>query len=192
MQSRRSTRRTWQAEGRRIVGRKVGLDVEGRAGAAWRRPARLRRAVRRHARLPTAERSTRTKVIQAKCEAEIALVLSAALPDPDTTAEAVAAATACVHAAIEIVDSRIADWKISFRRYRRRQWLVGLFRARRRGAADRRARSLHLRNGAGGQRPDRVGRRRGRLPGPSAQCGRLARLDAGARGEPLRARAISS
>ena len=32
----------------------------------------------------------------------------------DTTPEQVAAAVASVHAAIEIVDSRIADWKITF------------------------------------------------------------------------------
>jgi 2-keto-4-pentenoate hydratase len=54
------------------------------------------------------------KVIQAKCEAEVALMLGDDLTDPDTTVEEVAAATASVHAAIEIVDSRIADWKISF------------------------------------------------------------------------------
>ncbi len=36
------------------------------------------------------------------------------LPDPQTTPEMVAEAVATVHAAIEIVDSRIADWKITF------------------------------------------------------------------------------
>jgi 2-keto-4-pentenoate hydratase len=41
-------------------------------------------------------------------------VLGADLPSADTTPEQVAAAVATVHAAIEIVDSRIADWKITF------------------------------------------------------------------------------
>jgi 2-keto-4-pentenoate hydratase len=52
--------------------------------------------------------------IQPKAEAEIAFVLGADLPSADTTPEQVAAAVATVHAAIEIVDSRIADWKITF------------------------------------------------------------------------------
>ena len=54
------------------------------------------------------------RCIQAKAEAEIAFVLGADLPLADTTPEQVAAAVASVHAAIEIVDSRIADWKITF------------------------------------------------------------------------------
>ena len=54
------------------------------------------------------------RTLQPKAEAEIAFVLGADLPDPATTVEQVAAAVASVHAAIEIVDSRITDWKISF------------------------------------------------------------------------------
>src|SRR3546814_15270055 len=54
------------------------------------------------------------RTLQPKADAEIAFVLGADLPDADTTVEQVAAAVASVHAAIEIVDSRIADWKISF------------------------------------------------------------------------------
>ena len=54
------------------------------------------------------------RAIQPKVEAEIAFILGADLPDADTKVEQVAAAVASVHAAIEIVDSRIADWKISF------------------------------------------------------------------------------
>ncbi len=41
-------------------------------------------------------------------------MLGADLPDAETTPEQVAAAVKTVHAAIEIVDSRIADWKITF------------------------------------------------------------------------------
>ena len=54
------------------------------------------------------------RAIQPKAEAEIAFVLGKDLPDGDTTPQMVADAVATVHAAIEIVDSRIADWKITF------------------------------------------------------------------------------
>lgn len=54
------------------------------------------------------------RCIQAKAEAEVAIVLGVDLPSPETTEELVAAAVASVHAAIEIVDSRIADRKITF------------------------------------------------------------------------------
>ncbi len=105
--------RFWEAQGRKIVGRKAGLtakavqtqlgvdqpdfgvlfdDMEV-ADGGFLDPARC---------------------IQPKAEAEIAFVLGADLPSPGTTPEQVAAAVATVHAAIEIVDSRIADWKISF------------------------------------------------------------------------------
>ncbi len=53
-------------------------------------------------------------VLQPKAEAEIAFVLHAALPGPDITRAQVEAAIAYALPAIEIVDSRIADWKISF------------------------------------------------------------------------------
>jgi 2-keto-4-pentenoate hydratase len=52
--------------------------------------------------------------LQPKAEAEIAFILAQDLPDPATSVEQVVAAVGSVHAAIEIVDSRIADWKISF------------------------------------------------------------------------------
>ncbi|MDE2405719.1 MAG: fumarylacetoacetate hydrolase family protein, partial [Sphingomonadales bacterium] len=52
--------------------------------------------------------------LQPKAEAEIAFVLGADLPSATTSPAEVSAAIATVHAAIEIVDSRIADWKITF------------------------------------------------------------------------------
>src|SRR3546814_14006847 len=54
------------------------------------------------------------RTLQPKADAEIAFILGADLPDADTSVEQVAAAIASVHAAIEIVDSRLADWKITF------------------------------------------------------------------------------
>jgi 2-keto-4-pentenoate hydratase len=105
--------RYWQHQGRRIVGRKIGLtakavqaqlgvdqpdfgvlfdDMEIRDGGELRA----------------------SMVLQPKAEAEIALILKADIADPAADAEMVARATALVVPAIEIVDSRIQDWKISF------------------------------------------------------------------------------
>jgi 2-keto-4-pentenoate hydratase len=55
-----------------------------------------------------------SKTLQPKAEAEIAFILSSDLPDPLVTREQVAQSVGEVMAAIEIVDSRIADWKITF------------------------------------------------------------------------------
>jgi 2-keto-4-pentenoate hydratase len=54
------------------------------------------------------------RCLQPKAEAEIAFVLGKDLLSSNTTPEQVSRAVATVHAAIEIVDSRIADWKIAF------------------------------------------------------------------------------
>lgn len=105
--------RWWLAQGRRIVGRKIGLTAEvvqrqlgvdqpdfgvlfddmEISDGGWLSPSR---------------------VIQAKAEAEIALVLGRDLDAPDATADDVAAATDHAVAAIEVVDSRIDDWRIAF------------------------------------------------------------------------------
>jgi 2-keto-4-pentenoate hydratase len=103
----------WQAQGRRIVGRKIGLtskavqtqlgvdqpdygvlfDDMAVASGGYLEPGTL---------------------LQPKAEAEIALVLERDLNKVDATPEDVAAAVAYAVVAIEIVDSRIADWKITF------------------------------------------------------------------------------
>lgn len=54
------------------------------------------------------------ELIQARAEAEIAFVLGADLTDGPILPMHVANATDCVLPAIEIIDSRIADWKITF------------------------------------------------------------------------------
>jgi 2-keto-4-pentenoate hydratase len=54
------------------------------------------------------------RVIQPKAESEIAIVLARDLAKADATAADVAAAASYASAAIEIVDSRIADWRITF------------------------------------------------------------------------------
>jgi 2-keto-4-pentenoate hydratase len=105
--------RHWQAAGRRIVGRKVGLTaraVQAQLGVDQPDFGVLfaDMAVANGGRLDPA------RGLQPKAEAEVAIVLACDLDDPGATPAAVAAATDHAVAAIEIVDSRIADWMISF------------------------------------------------------------------------------
>jgi hypothetical protein len=103
----------WRASGRRIVGRKIGLTAKAvQAQLAVDQPDYGvlfdDMAIVDRGPLPGA------KVLQPKAEAEVALVLARDLSNPKATPEEVAAASDCAVAAIEIIDSRIADWKISF------------------------------------------------------------------------------
>lgn len=105
--------RYWQAAGRRIAGRKVGLTakaVQAQLGVDQPDFGVLfdDMAIADGGVLPAAA------VLQPKAEAEIAIVLGADLDDPAVTRAEVEAAVSGVLAAIEIVDSRIADWKITF------------------------------------------------------------------------------
>jgi 2-keto-4-pentenoate hydratase len=105
--------RFWESTGRRIVGRKIGLTakvVQAQLGVDQPDFGVLFDDM---AILDGGE-LLESRVLQPKAEAEVALVLEHDLVDPDATAEDVAAAAAYAVAAIEIVDSRIADWKISF------------------------------------------------------------------------------
>lgn len=105
--------RRWLAEGRRLVGRKIGLTakaVQAQLGVDQPDYGAL------FADMQIADGGTLAAdtVLQPKAEAEIALILKADLDDPGATPESVRAATDYVVPAIEIVDSRIADWRISF------------------------------------------------------------------------------
>lgn len=105
--------RFWEGQGRRIVGRKAGLTakaVQAQLGVDQPDFGVLFEDMR------VADGGTldASRCLQPKAEAEIAFVLAADLPGAATTPEQVAAAVGTVHAAIEIVDSRIADWKITF------------------------------------------------------------------------------
>jgi 2-keto-4-pentenoate hydratase len=103
----------WAAQGRRIVGRKAGLTAK-----AVQRQLGVDQpdfgVLFDDMQIDDGGRLEVSSVLQPKAEAEIAFVLAADLAGLDITAEMVADAVATVHAAIEIVDSRIADWKISF------------------------------------------------------------------------------
>lgn len=105
--------RFWEAQGRRIVGRKAGLTakaVQAQLGVDQPDFGVLFDDMR----VEDGGLLDPARAIQPKAEAEIAFVLGKDLPDTDTTPEMVANAVTTVHAAIEIVDSRIADWKITF------------------------------------------------------------------------------
>jgi 2-keto-4-pentenoate hydratase len=105
--------RFWEAQGRRIVGRKVGLTakaVQNQLGVDQPDFGVLFDDMR----IADGGTLDPARVLQPKAEAEVALILGAPLTDPNTRPDQVAAAVATAHAAIEIVDSRIADWKISF------------------------------------------------------------------------------
>ncbi|CDO35263.1 2-keto-4-pentenoate hydratase [Novosphingobium sp. KN65.2] len=105
--------RFWEAQGRKIVGRKAGLTakaVQVQLGVDQPDFGVLFDDMQ----VADGGYLDPSASLQPKAEAEIAFVLGKDLPDPNTTPEMVADAVASVHAAIEIVDSRIADWKITF------------------------------------------------------------------------------
>ena len=105
--------RHWIAAGRRIVGRKIGLTA-----AAVQAPLGVDQpdfgVLFADMQVADGGMLDTRVLLQPKAEAEIALVLAAGIEDADADRATVAAAVDHVRAAIEIVDSRIADWKISF------------------------------------------------------------------------------
>jgi 2-keto-4-pentenoate hydratase len=103
----------WLGEGRVLTGRKVGLTakaVQAQLGVDQPDFGAL------FADMEIADGGNllASKCLQPKAEGEVAFILGADLNDPNVTREQVAAAVAEVVASIEIVDSRIADWKITF------------------------------------------------------------------------------
>jgi 2-keto-4-pentenoate hydratase len=103
----------WKAQGRRIVGRKVGLTAE-----AVQKQLGVDRpdfgVLFADMEIADNGRLDAKKVIQPKAEAEVALIMARDFADPNATPESFAHAVDYAVAAIEIVDSRIADWKITF------------------------------------------------------------------------------
>ncbi len=103
----------WQNQGRHIVGRKVGLTAKA---------VRLQMGVDQpdfgvlFADMAIADGGflSPRHVLQPKAEGEVAFIMAADVNDPDVTREHIAATVASVVTAIEIVDSRIEDWKITF------------------------------------------------------------------------------
>lgn len=105
--------RVWRSEGRRVVGRKIGLTAE-----AVQKQLGVDQpdfgVLFEDMRLPDGGVLDWARLIQPKAEAEVALIMARDLDGMDVSPEDVAAAVESAVAAIEIVDSRIADWKITF------------------------------------------------------------------------------
>ncbi|MCC6306026.1 MAG: fumarylacetoacetate hydrolase family protein [Rhodobacteraceae bacterium] len=103
--------RRWEAQGRRIAGRKIGLTA---------------RAVQRQlgvdqpdygilfadCEVPSGEEVAAGRVLQPKVEAEVAFVIAAPLTRSDLTMVELLGAIAYALPAIEVVGSRIANWDI--------------------------------------------------------------------------------
>ena len=105
--------RYWLGQGRRIVGRKIGLTAE-----AVQKQLGVDQpdfgVLFDDMRVEDGGELGSSRVLQAKAEGEVALVMGRAITSPDVRPEDVFAAVDHAVAAIEIVDSRIAGWKITF------------------------------------------------------------------------------
>lgn len=103
----------WSNSGRRIVGRKVGLTAK-----AVQQQLGVDRpdfgVLFDDMRLANGGILDPKKCIQPKAEAEVAIVLKSDIRSETVTRSDVLKAADYAVAALEIVDSRISDWKISF------------------------------------------------------------------------------
>lgn len=99
------------SEGKKITGKKIGLT-----SAAMQKVAGVDQPDFGHL-LDSMEVKNNTidakTMLQPRVEGEIAFVLKEDIKGPDATIESVIEATEYIAAAIEIVDSRIKDWKIN-------------------------------------------------------------------------------
>lgn len=105
--------RFWQSQGRKIVGRKIGLTAK-----AVQQQLGVDRpdfgVLFDDMQIKDGGTLSADAVIQPKAEAEVALIIGRDLNNTEATPDDVLAAAESAVVAIEIVDSRIADWKITF------------------------------------------------------------------------------
>ena len=100
------------ARGARLVGHKVGLTsaaVQAQLGVSEPDFGALLSTME----APAGSAVALDGLLQPRVEGEIAFVLKTALQGPGVTADDVLAATAAVCPAIEVIDSRVRDWKIA-------------------------------------------------------------------------------
>lgn len=103
----------WLEQGRRIAGRKIGLtakSVQQQLGVD--RPDYG--ALFADMEIEDGGVMTQADTIQPKAEAEVALVLERDIAGPEVTLTELTRAVAYAVPAIEVPDSRIADWQITF------------------------------------------------------------------------------
>jgi len=101
----------WMAQGRRLVGRKIGLTspaVQKQLGVDQPDYGMLYADMA----VPDGMEIGRSKLIQPRVEAEVAFILARDLDGENVTAADIIRAVDFVVPALEIVDSRIADWNI--------------------------------------------------------------------------------
>lgn len=101
----------WLREGRRIVGRKIGLTspaVQAQLGVHEPDFGILFEDMA----VPEGGTFEAGSILQPRCEGELAFGISVPLTGDDLCVEAVADAVAWIGPAIEIVGSRVRDWKI--------------------------------------------------------------------------------
>lgn len=104
--------RHWEEQGRRIVGRKAGLTAKA-TQAQFGVDQPDYGTLFEDMRIADGGNLDPTCCIKPRAEGEIAFVLGADLPSGVTSVEDIGKAILSVHAAIEIVDSRILDWNIT-------------------------------------------------------------------------------
>jgi 2-keto-4-pentenoate hydratase len=102
----------WVAAGRKIIGRKIGLTA-----ASVQRQLGVDQpdfgVLFDYMLVPDRGLLAANRVLQAKVEGEVAFVLARDLDNPRASPLDLMAAIAYALPAVEIVDSRIADWKIT-------------------------------------------------------------------------------
>lgn len=103
----------WKNQGRKIVGRKIGLTspaVQKQLGVDQPDFGVLFEDMH----IKNGSQISADRLIQPKAEAEVAMILGKDITYEDCTVEQIADAVDYACCSIEIVDSRIADWKIKF------------------------------------------------------------------------------
>jgi 2-oxopent-4-enoate/cis-2-oxohex-4-enoate hydratase len=100
------------ADGERVVGKKIGVTSKVVQRALDVHQPDFGWLTDRMRYESGAEMPIGRELIQPRAEGEIAFALKRALRGPGITPGDVVAATDCVMASIEVVDSRIRDWKI--------------------------------------------------------------------------------